>query len=63
MLFIQPLSLNVTECLSIKVTNTWLYILDLNWETVFPQPLEIQGMFKKRPNFCYKDFVAHFTAF
>jgi len=29
--------------MSIKVTNTLLYILDLNWETVFPQPLEING--------------------
>jgi hypothetical protein len=24
---------------------------------------DIQGVFKKRPNFCYKDFTAHFTAF
>jgi len=23
----------------------------------------IQGAFKKRPNLCYKDFIAHFTAF
>ena len=23
----------------------------------------IQGVFKKRPNFCYKDFIAHFTEF
>jgi hypothetical protein len=23
----------------------------------------IQGVFKKRPNFCYKDFITHFTAF
>ena len=23
----------------------------------------IQGVFKKRPNFCYKEFIAHFTAF
>ena len=22
-----------------------------------------KGVFKKRPNFCYKDFIAHFTAF
>jgi len=22
---------------------------------------EIQGVFKKRPNFRYKDFIAHFT--
>jgi dynein heavy chain 1 len=25
--------------------------------------LKIQGVFKKRPNFCYKVFIAHFTAF
>jgi hypothetical protein len=24
---------------------------------------EIQGVFKKIPNFCYKDFIAHFTTF
>jgi len=23
----------------------------------------IQGMFKKRPNFCYKEFIDHFTEF
>jgi len=23
----------------------------------------IQGVFKKRPNICYKDFIAHVTAF
>jgi hypothetical protein len=23
----------------------------------------LQGVFKKRPNFCYKDFIAHFTTF
>jgi hypothetical protein len=26
-------------------------------------PCIIQGVFKKRPNFCYKDFIAHFTTF
>jgi len=25
--------------------------------------LGVQGVFKKRPNFCYKDCIAHFTAF
>ena len=24
---------------------------------------DIQGLFKKRPNFCYKNFIAHFTTF
>jgi len=24
---------------------------------------KIQGVFKKRPNFCYKYSIAHFTAF
>ena len=24
---------------------------------------KIQGVFKKRPNFCYKDFIALFTEF
>jgi len=23
----------------------------------------IRGLFKKRPNFCYKNFIAHFTTF
>ena len=23
----------------------------------------IQDVFKKRPNFCYEDFIAHFTSF
>jgi hypothetical protein len=23
---------------------------------------KIQGVFKNRPDFCYKDFIAHFTA-
>jgi hypothetical protein len=25
--------------------------------------LYLQGVFKKRRNFCYKDFIAHFTTF
>jgi len=23
----------------------------------------IEGVFKKRPNFCYEEFIAHFTEF
>jgi hypothetical protein len=29
----------------------------------FPLYLGIKGVFKKGPNVCYKDFIAHFTAF
>jgi hypothetical protein len=32
-------------------------------ELVFVLAQWIQGMFKKRPNFCYRDVIAHFTAF
>jgi len=24
---------------------------------------KIKGVFKKRPDFCYKEFIAHFTEF
>jgi len=41
---------------------------DITFPDIKAEPVEvshvcIQGMFKKRLNFCCKDFIAHFTAF
>ena len=35
--------------------------LCFSWQAVLN--MKIQGVFKKRPNICYEDFIAHYTAF
>jgi hypothetical protein len=47
-----------TENMSPKHADKVLFLVLLGIGFKF-----IQGVFKKRPNFCYKDFIAHFTAF
>jgi len=41
-----------------------MLFMNMYHSQILPNELNaIQGVFKKRPNFCYKDFIAHFTAF